>query len=73
MTLPIICGPKASGLERLKWLISCWLLALLRSNFPDHKGIDELGRLTLDIGAGNEDRNWTNILTFGLFGSNGQP
>lgn len=48
-------------------------LALLRSNFPDHKGIDELGRLTLDIGAGNEDRNWTNILTFGLFGSNGQP
>lgn len=46
-------------------------LALLRSNFPEHKGIDELGQLTLDIGAGNEDRSWLNILTFGLFGSNG--
>ena len=47
-------------------------LALLRSNFPEHKGIDELGELTLDIGAGNEDRSWLNILTFGLFGSNGR-
>ena len=47
-------------------------LALLRSNFPEHKGIDELGQLTLDIGAGNEDRSWLNILTFGLFGSNGR-
>lgn len=47
-------------------------LALLRSNFPEHKGIDELGQLTLDIGAGNENRSWLNILTFGLFGSNGR-
>lgn len=47
-------------------------LALLRSNFPEHKGIDELGQLTLDIGDGNEDRSWLNILTFGLFGSNGR-
>lgn len=47
-------------------------LALLRSNFPEHKGFDELGQLTLDIGAGNEDRSWLNILTFGLFGSNGR-
>lgn len=48
-------------------------LSLLRYNYPDHKGIDELGQLTLDIGAGNEDRSWLNILTFGLLGDNGQP
>lgn len=46
-------------------------LELLRNNYPDYKGIDDLGRLTLDIGAGNEDRTWLNILTFGLLGSDG--
>lgn len=43
-------------------------LALLRSNYPDYKGIDALGQLTLEIGAGNEDRSWLNIMTFGLLG-----
>jgi outer membrane protein assembly factor BamD len=46
-------------------------LTLLRSNYPDYQGIDALGQLTLDIGAGNEDRSWLNILSFGLLGSNG--
>ena len=47
-------------------------LALLRSNYPDHKSIDALGQLTLDIGTNNEDRSWLNILTFGLIGDSGR-
>lgn len=43
-------------------------LALLRSNYPEHNGIDKLGQLTIDIGAHNEDRSWLNILSFGLLG-----
>lgn len=46
-------------------------LALLRSNYPNHKSIDALGQLTLDIGTNNEDRSWLNILTFGLIGDSG--
>ena len=47
-------------------------LALLRSNYPNHKSIDALGQLTLDIGTNNEDRSWLNILTFGLIGDSGR-
>jgi outer membrane protein assembly factor BamD len=47
-------------------------LAILKSNFPDFKGLDKLGRLTVNMGENNEGRSWVNIATFGLFGDNGK-
>ncbi|HEX6591762.1 MAG TPA: outer membrane protein assembly factor BamD, partial [Moraxellaceae bacterium] len=43
-------------------------LALLKTNYPDYNKLDQLGQLV----AGNEDRSWLNILTFGLLGSDGK-
>jgi len=40
-------------------------LALLRQNYPQHPGLDELAR---ELGAQNENRSWLNILSFGLLG-----
>ncbi|MDP2228153.1 MAG: outer membrane protein assembly factor BamD [Moraxellaceae bacterium] len=43
-------------------------LALLRQNYPEHPNLDTLGQLTLDIGSGNDNRSWLNIVSFGLLG-----
>lgn len=43
-------------------------LALLKANFPDYDKLGKLDRLV----AGNEDRSWLNIITFGLLGSDGK-
>lgn len=42
-------------------------LALLKTNFPQYARLDRVTQMV----AGNEDRSWLNILTFGLLGDAG--
>jgi len=48
-------------------------IALLRSNFPDYKGIDNKDQVKVELGKNNENRSWLNIATFGLLGSADVP
>lgn len=43
-------------------------LALLESNYPEHKSLDTLSRELTD----NDTRSWLNIATFGLLGDDGR-
>lgn len=45
-------------------------LALLKSNYPDYKGVDKLGKVVFNVPG--QDRSWLNILTFGLIGEGGR-
>lgn len=42
-------------------------LALLKANFPDYNRLDRVSGMV----AGNEDRSWLNIVTFGMLGDAG--
>ncbi len=48
-------------------------LAVLALNFPDYRAFDDQGQLVLQKIVDNRERNWLNMVTFGLLGRPESP